>query len=45
MSKKIKGTISRELDKLKRGLENLVKPKKTPVPQLVLQPIRNRKNF
>lgn len=46
MSNKIKQNIRRELDRLKKGMEKLIKPKKEqPVPQLVLQPYRNKKIF
>ena len=42
----IKKKISKELDRLKKGMERLVNPKKDqPLPQLVLQPYRNKKIF
>jgi hypothetical protein len=45
MSKNIKQKIRKELDRLQKGVERLIKPKNEPVPQLVLQPYRNKKIF
>ena len=46
MSNSIKHTIRKELDKIKKGMERIMKPRKSDTqPQLVLQPYRNRKEF
>jgi hypothetical protein len=46
MSEKLKQNIRKEFDRLKKGMERLIKPRKEqPQPQLVLQPYRNKKIF
>jgi len=44
MTKTVKNTIRKEYSRLKKAFERLTRPKNEPaIPQLVLQPVRNKK--
>ena len=46
MPKSIRHTLREEYNRLKKAFEKILKPnKKEPIPQLVLQPSRNKKYF
>ncbi len=43
MARSVKKVLQEQYDRLKRVMEKIIKPKKEePVPQLVLQPVRNK---
>jgi len=41
----IKKTLGEEYSRLKKVVEKILSPKSQPLPQLLLQPCRNKKNF
>jgi hypothetical protein len=43
MSSSVKKVLREEYNRLKRAMEKMIKPKKQEVPQLVLQPVRDKK--
>jgi hypothetical protein len=45
MPSSIKQKINKELEKIKKGVEKMMNPKREPVPQVVLQPYRNKKQL
>jgi hypothetical protein len=43
MARSVKKVLQEQYDRLKKVMEKIIKPKKEePVPQLVLQPVRNK---
>ncbi len=45
MQKKIKTTLQEEYNRLKKVVEKILKPGNQQLPQLILQPCRNKKNL
>jgi len=45
MEQKIKKTLHEEYNRLKKVFEKIMKPGNEPMPQLLLQPVRNKKNL
>ena len=45
MQKKIKTTLQDEYNRLKKVVEKILNPGNQPLPQLLLQPVRNKKNL
>ena len=45
MEQKIKKTLHEEYNRLKKVFEKILKPDNEPLPQLLLQPIKDKRKF